>query len=110
MKYQEEIDKNLSNNANGHNNPVLILKSKCNKGIYSKSDTKRILYNQEKENFINSKKDEILPFTERNFDAMRTLLRELKNIKIALINSSDDIERVFKVPLSHLKINVYFHL
>ncbi len=105
MKYQEIIEMNLCNK--GKNAPIVFFKSKINsKNSTRKCDTKNILYNKEKEYIINLKKEEILPFTERNLDALKTLLRELMNIKNALMTSSDDIEKVFKTPLSHLKINV----
>lgn len=99
MKYQEVIEKSFSNNSNGKNNPIVFFKSKNNRN-------KNVWINKEKENVVAMKKDEILPFTDKNWDALRTLLRELTNIKIALMTSSADIERVFKSPLSHLRINV----
>jgi hypothetical protein len=40
------------------------------------------------------------------WNVMSILLLELTNIKNALISSSPDVERVFKYPLSHLKLNV----
>jgi hypothetical protein len=37
---------------------------------------------------------------------MNTLLLELRNIKLALINSSKDLNIIFKSPLDHLKTDV----
>lgn len=106
MKYQEVIEKTLSTNANGNSAPIVFFKSKVNRNLNRKCDSKNVLFNKEKENVLLMKKDEILPFTDKNWDALRTLLRELTNIKIALMTSSADIEKVFKSPLSHLRINV----
>jgi hypothetical protein len=106
MKYQEVIEKSLSNNANGNNVPIVFFKSKYNRNTYRKYDTKNVLFNKEKEVVLSMRRDEILPFTDKNLDALGTLLRELTNIKIALMTSSADIEKVFKSPLSNLRINV----
>lgn len=43
---------------------------------------------------------------ENDKSVTKILLSELRNIKISLIKSSIDIERVFRMPLSHLKLNV----
>jgi len=99
MKYQEVIEKSFANTANGKNTPIVFFKSKNNRN-------KNVWINKEKENLVALKKDEILPFTDKNWEALRTLLRELTNIKIALMTSSADIEKVFKSPLLHLRINV----
>jgi len=37
---------------------------------------------------------------------MDTLLLELRNIKLALINSSADLSIIFKSPLDHIKSDV----
>lgn len=110
MKYQQVIEKSLSNNANGNNVPIVFFKSKNNRNTYRKYDSKNILFNKEKEVVLSMKKEEILPFSDKNFDALLTLLRELTNIKIALMTSSADIEKVFKLPLSNLRINVSYFL
>jgi len=110
MRYQEIIEKNLCNNTNGNNIPVVFFKSKINKNSYRKYDSKNILLNKEKENILNIKKEFILPFTEKTWETLHTLLRELTNIKIALISSSSDIEKIFKIPLSNLKINVKINI
>jgi len=41
---------------------------------------------------------------------MNTLLLELRNIKLALINSSKDLSIIFESPLDHLKTDVNFNL
>ena len=41
---------------------------------------------------------------------MDTLLLELRNIKLALINSSADLSIIFKSPLDHLKTDVNIYL
>jgi len=106
MKYQEVIEKSLAKNSNGNSAPIVFFKPKTFRRITSKN---YLLY-KEKENVLIMHKDEILPFTDKNWDALRTLLRELTNIKIALITSSAEIEKVFKSPLSHLRINVKNYL
>jgi hypothetical protein len=45
-------------------------------------------------------------FNEPDKSVCKILLTELRNIKQCLIDSSKDIEKVFKVPFSHLSINV----
>jgi len=52
------------------------------------------------------KKEQTLQFSDAMWNVMSILLLELTNIKNALISSSPDIEKVFKYPLSHLKLNV----
>ena len=47
-----------------------------------------------------------IEFNEPDKSVTKILLLELRNIKKSLIESSRDIEKVFKLPLSHVKINV----
>lgn len=47
-----------------------------------------------------------IEFNEPDKSVTKILLLELRNIKKSLIESSKDIEKVFKLPLSHVKINV----
>ena len=56
------------------------------------------------------KKEQTLQFSDAMWNIMSILLLELTNIKNALISSSSDIEKVFKYPLSHLKLNVEYKL
>ena len=60
----------------------------------------------DKDMVLNSKRDKILQYSEEMLDDIYNLFSELKNIQNALINSSADIEKVFRMPLLHLKINV----
>lgn len=51
-----------------------------------------------------------LDFNESDKSVTKILLLELKKIKKILVESSKDVQKVFKFPLSHLKINViYFY-
>ncbi len=69
-----------------------------------KIEIKHSLNNREKLFII--KKEQTLQFSETMWNVMSILLLELTNIKNALFSSSADIEKVFKYPLSHLKLNV----
>jgi hypothetical protein len=51
-------------------------------------------------------KNSRIEFNEPDKSVTKILLLELRNIKKSLIESSKDIEKVFKLPLSHVKINV----
>jgi hypothetical protein len=51
-------------------------------------------------------KNSKIEFNEPDKSVTKILLLELRNIKKSLIESSKDIEKVFKLPLSHVKINV----
>jgi hypothetical protein len=62
--------------------------------------------NNNREKLCIIKKEQILQFSDTMWNVMSILLLELTNIKNALISSSLDIEKVFKYPLSHLKLNV----
>ena len=69
-----------------------------------KIEIKQSQINREKLFII--KKEQTLQFSDAMWNIMSILLLELTNIKNALISSSSDIEKVFKYPLSHLKLNV----
>ena len=69
-----------------------------------KFEIKQSQNNREKLYII--KKEQTLQFSDAMWSVMSILLLELTNIKNALFSSSEDIEKVFKYPLSHLKINV----
>ncbi len=47
-----------------------------------------------------------IEFNEPDKSVTKILLLELRNIKKSLIESSKDIEKVFKLPLSHVRIDV----
>lgn len=89
---------NINSTSTSNSNPLVFFQSKN----VSKNANKKL-----NQNGLN-KKEQILQFNEETINIMSILLMELTNIKNALINSSADIERVFKLPLSHLKINVSF--
>jgi hypothetical protein len=77
---------NSLNNINNLNNSTLnSTNNKCN-------------------NFTQCKNS--IEFNEPDKSVTKILLLELRNIKKSLIESSRDIEKVFKLPLSHVKINV----
>lgn len=59
-----------------------------------------------KQNGNKSKSKSTIEFNEPDKSVTKILLLELRNIKKSLIESSRDIEKVFKLPLSHVKINV----
>jgi hypothetical protein len=59
-----------------------------------------------KQNGIKHKPKSTIEFNEPDKSVTKILLLELRNIKKSLIESSRDIEKVFKLPLSHVKINV----
>jgi len=110
MKYQEILEINLPNsNSNEKTVPVVFFKPKnIFKNINSKSESKKALFNREKEDIININKNKILQFTEKNWFALRKVLSELTKIKMALMTSSVEIEKIFETPLSYLRINVNF--
>ncbi len=47
-----------------------------------------------------------IEFNEPDKSVTKILLLELRNIKKSLIESSKDIEKVFELPLSHVKVGV----
>ncbi len=47
-----------------------------------------------------------IEFNEPDKSVTKILLLELRNIKKSLIESSKDIEKVFELPLSHVKLGV----
>lgn len=47
-----------------------------------------------------------LDINDSDKSVTKILLLELKELKKVLIESSKDIQRVFKLPLSHLRLNV----
>ena len=81
--------------------------SKENKEKLLKENDSNLLKNK-KEKFIKIKNEQTLQFSETMWNIMSILLLELSNIKNSLVNSSRDIEKIFKFPLSHLKKNVIF--
>jgi hypothetical protein len=85
------IDPNLDtdcflNDENGKKNIYCNYSTQCSKNVVHDND---------------------LRFNESDRSVTKIILTELKKIKKLLIDSSRDIEKVFKQPLSYLKLNVF---
>jgi hypothetical protein len=100
----KEKNKSLSTDYSTNGSPKLSIKNQSNSNSTISNPTNS-LSNTDSSQSNNKNSKSSVEFNEPE-SVCKILLSELFNIKKCLIKSSKDIERIFKLPFSHLKVNV----